>query len=236
MKAFKSMAISFALVVAGAILVPSVQAQSTFHRITHVTLSGPVQIPGKVLPAGEYVFQLDVLPSNETSIVEIRDKTGEKVISTLLTIPDYRLTPTGKTVILFRERAAGSPAALRAWFYPGENYGHEFAYPMREAKQIANANHQNVPAVADNTSDNDLKSAQVTEAKPEGNAQASNQTTTNNEASAHQYQLRDQRFGQQQRAGTRATPVSESAGFQDPKQSTWLPATNPCQRPRVRFS
>jgi hypothetical protein len=184
MKAFKSMAISFALVVAGAILVPSVQAQSTFHRITHVTLSGPVQIPGKVLPAGEYVFQLDVLPSNETSIVEIRDKTGERVISTLLTIPDYRLTPTGKTVILFRERAAGSPAALRAWFYPGENYGHEFAYPMREAKQIANANHENVPAVADNTSDSDLKGAQVTEAKPEGNAEASNQTTTNNEASA----------------------------------------------------
>jgi hypothetical protein len=184
MKAFKSMAISFALVVAGAILVPSVQAQSTFHRITHVTLSGPVQIPGKVLPAGEYVFQLDVLPSNETSIVEIRDKTGERVISTLLTIPDYRLTPTGKTVILFRERAAGSPAALRAWFYPGENYGHEFAYPMREAKQIANANHENVPAVADNTSDSDLKGAQVTEAKPEGNDEASNQTTTNNEASA----------------------------------------------------
>jgi hypothetical protein len=117
-----------------------------------------------------YVLQLDVLPSNETSIVEIRDKNGENTLATLLTIPDYRLTVTGKTVILFRERAGNSPAALRAWFYPGENFGHEFAYPMREATQLAAANHMNVPAVADNTSDNDLKSAQVTQAAGDNNS------------------------------------------------------------------
>jgi sortase A len=29
----------------------------------------------------------------------------------------------------FRERAAGEPAALRAWFYPGKNWGEEFVYP-----------------------------------------------------------------------------------------------------------
>jgi hypothetical protein len=172
MKLLKAFTISSALFAASMVVVPSMQAQSTFHRITHVNFSGPVEIPGKVLPAGDYVIQLDVLPSNETSIVEIRDKDGQKTLATLLTIPDYRLTPTGKTVILFRERAGNSPAALRAWFYPGENYGHEFAYPMREAKQIANANHMNVPAVADNTADNDLKSSQVTEAKPDNDQQA----------------------------------------------------------------
>jgi hypothetical protein len=169
MKFLKAVSVAFALIASMAI-VPSMQAQSTFHRITHVTFSGPVQIPGKVLPAGEYVFQLDVLPSNETSIVEIRDKDGVNTLATMLTIPDYRLTPTGKTVILFRERAGNSPAALRAWFYPGENFGHEFAYPMREATQIANANHMNVPAVADNTADSDLKGSQVTEAKPDTGA------------------------------------------------------------------
>jgi len=159
------------------------QAQSTFHRKTHVTFSGPVEIPGKVLPAGEYVFQLDVLPSNETSIVKIRDKDGVKTLATMLTIPDYRLTPTGKTVILFRERAGNSPAALRAWFYPGENYGHEFAYPMREATQIANANHMNVPAIADNTTDSDLKGSQVTEAKPDSGAEVASNAAPAPEAS-----------------------------------------------------
>jgi hypothetical protein len=163
MKVLNSISVAL-LLVFSIIPVPSVQAQSTFHRITHVTFSGPVEIPGKVLPAGDYVFQLDVLPSNETSIVEIRDKNGENTIATLLTIPDYRLTPTGNTVILFRERAGDSPAALRAWFYPGENYGHEFAYPRREATQLAAANRVNVPAITDNTSDSDLKSAQVTQA------------------------------------------------------------------------
>ena len=167
MKFLKAVSLAFALLIASVAIVPSMQAQSTFHRITHVTFSGPVEIPGKVLPAGEYVFQLDVLPSNETSIVEIRDKDGVKTLATMLTIADYRLTPTGKTVILFRERAGNSPAALRAWFYPGENFGHEFAYPMREATQIANANHMNVPAIADNATDSDLKGSQVTEAKPD---------------------------------------------------------------------
>jgi len=34
-----------------------------------------------------------------------------------MTIPDYRLKATDKTVMKFREVPAGSPEALRAWFY-----------------------------------------------------------------------------------------------------------------------
>jgi hypothetical protein len=83
-------------------------------------------------------------------------------------------------VILFRERAGNSPAALRAWFYPGENYGHEFAYPRGEAVQLASANHMNVPAISDNTPDSDLKSTQVTQATPNGDqAEAANTTIPN---------------------------------------------------------
>jgi len=168
MKLLKSGAVSVLLLLFSVALMPSAQAQSTFHRTTHVTFSGPVQIGAKTLPAGEYVMQLEVLPGNETNIVEIRDKTGENHIATFLTIPDYRITPTGKTVIMFRERAANAPQALRAWFYPGENFGHEFVYPMRVAKQLAQANHVDVPAVADNTAENDLKGSHVTEATPNG--------------------------------------------------------------------
>jgi hypothetical protein len=175
MKFLNASAVTLALLASSIVLVPAVQAQSTFHRITHVTFSGPVEVPGRVLPAGEYVFQLNVLPSNETSIVEIRDKDGQQLLATLLSIPDYRLTPTGKTVILFRERAGNAPAALRAWFYPGENFGHEFAYPLKEATQLAAANRMEVPAIADNTSDNDLGASHVTKATPTGEqAEATN--------------------------------------------------------------
>jgi hypothetical protein len=44
---------------------------------------------------------------------------------------------TGKTVVTFRERPAGEPEAIRAWFYPGENYGEEFVYPKARAVQLA---------------------------------------------------------------------------------------------------
>jgi hypothetical protein len=163
-----TISVAVMLLFASLLVGSSVNAQSTFLRKTHVTFNGAVQIPGRVLPAGEYTFQLDVLPSNETSIVEIRDKDGIKVLATLLTIPDYRLKPTGDTVMLFRERAADEPQALRAWFYPGENFGHEFAYPRKQAAVLAAANQVNVPAVPDNTADASLNSAQVTSTTPAG--------------------------------------------------------------------
>jgi hypothetical protein len=156
------------LLLSAALFTPAAQAQSTFHRTTHVTFSGPVEISGKVLPAGKYTFRLNVLPSNETGIVQILNGDGTKTIANLLTIADYRLTPSDKTVITFTERAGNSPNAIRAWFYPGENFGHEFVYPMKRARQLAAANHVNVPAVPDATADNDLKSAHVTEATPSG--------------------------------------------------------------------
>src|SRR5271154_3667172 len=123
MKRMKVTAIAFALLLTGVFVVPKAGAQSTFLRRTKVTFSGPVQIPGRVLPAGSYIFQL--MPGNETNLVIIRDK-DENALATLMTIPDYRLAPTGDTVITYREEAANSPQAIRAWFYPGENYGHEF--------------------------------------------------------------------------------------------------------------
>jgi hypothetical protein len=40
-------------------------------------------------------------------------------------------------VVTFRERPAGEPEALRAWFYPGRNWGEEFVYPKARAIVLA---------------------------------------------------------------------------------------------------
>jgi hypothetical protein len=48
-------------------------------------------------------------------------------------------------VITFRERPSGQPEALRAWFYPGRNWGEEFVYP--KAKAIALAKATNTPVL-----------------------------------------------------------------------------------------
>ena len=39
----------------------------------------------------------------------------------------------------FAERPAGQPPAIQTWFYPGQSYGHEFAYPRSRAVQLAEA-------------------------------------------------------------------------------------------------
>jgi hypothetical protein len=51
-------------------------------------------------------------------------------------------------VITFRERPAGEPEALRAWFYPGRNWGEEFVYPKEKAMVLAKTTNTPVLFVA----------------------------------------------------------------------------------------
>jgi len=64
-------------------------------------------------------------------------------------------------VLTYWESPAGQPRPIRAWFWPGDNFGQEFAYPKTEADQIASYQHQNVPLVPDNTKESDLTTAKL---------------------------------------------------------------------------
>ncbi len=130
--------------------VPSAAQADAWNRKTVVTFSGPVEIPGVhaagwgILPAGTYVFKvLDSL--SDRHIVQIFNKEETQIYATILAIPNYRLKATDKTVMTFAERAAGEPEALRAWFYPGRNWGEEFVYPKSRA--IALAKTTNTPVL-----------------------------------------------------------------------------------------
>jgi hypothetical protein len=109
---------------------------------TTVTFGAPVEIPGVhlegwgVLPAGTYVFKL-VNSSSNRHIVQIFNKDETQIYATILAIANYRLRPTNKTVITFNEGLRGKPEALRAWFYPGANWGEEFVYPKAKAVELA---------------------------------------------------------------------------------------------------
>ena len=115
---------------------------------TIVTFSAPVEVPGKALPAGTYVFKLlDSTASRH--IVQIFDKDETKLYATILAIPDYRMTPPDKPIIQFEERASGAPPALKAWFYPGDNFGQQFVYPHERAVQLAKRTNQHVLSMGD---------------------------------------------------------------------------------------
>jgi hypothetical protein len=97
-----------------------------------------------VLPAGTYVFKI-LDSQSDRHIVQIFNAAETVVYATILAIPNYRLQATDKTVMTFRERPAGQPEALRAWFYPGRNWGEEFVYPKAKAMELAKAT--NVPVL-----------------------------------------------------------------------------------------
>lgn len=131
------------LAMMGAILTPNAKADE-WNRKTRITFSGPVEIPGVhlkgwgVLPAGSYVFRI-LDSQSDRHIVQILNQEETVVYATILAIPNYRLRATDKTTITFRERPAGQPEALRAWFYPGRNWGEEFVYPKATAIALAKA-------------------------------------------------------------------------------------------------
>jgi hypothetical protein len=121
-------------------------------RKTKVTFSTPVQIPAPTteagvmsLPAGSYVFTLRDTQANRHIVVVINER-GDKVYSTILTTPDYRVNASSKTVMYFTERAAGAPPAVKSWFYPGDNYGERFVYPKVKAVALAAEVKEPVPA------------------------------------------------------------------------------------------
>lgn len=139
----------------------------TWNKKTVVTFSQAVEVPGKVLPAGTYTFRL-LDSSSDRHIVQIFNEDGTQLITTILAINDYRLQPTGDTVMKFNERPGDSPEALRAWFYPGDNFGQEFVYPKVRALQLAQLDKIAVPAVAVETLDDDaMKTAPIVAITPD---------------------------------------------------------------------
>ena len=148
MKLIKTATTVCCVALMGAALASSARADD-YNRKTVFTTTGPVAIPAVhlkgfgVLPAGTYVFKI-VNSQSDRHIVQIFSEDEKTVYATILAIPNYRLKVTGKTVITFRERPAGEPPALRAWFYPGRNWGEEFVYSKAIAIEIAKANNEAV--------------------------------------------------------------------------------------------
>jgi len=125
-----------ALLAAGAAWFAPAARADEWDKLTVVTFNEPVEIPGKVLPAGTYVFKL-LDSQSDRNIVQIFTQDQKQLVATILAIPDYRLKPAGKTVVTFEERPSGSPEALHSWFYPGDNYGFEFVYKKSEQQYAA---------------------------------------------------------------------------------------------------
>ena len=150
-----------ALLVAG--LSPAARAD-VWNKKTILTVNERIQVPNNtILEPGKYVFKLADSQSDR-HIVQIFTEDERHVIATILAIPNYRLQPTGKSEFGFWETPAGMPRAIRAWFYPGDNFGQEFAYRPSMSEQITAFNRKSVVTIY-SRSDRDLGSAKVEQSK-----------------------------------------------------------------------
>jgi hypothetical protein len=116
------------ILLGGTFFVPKSRADE-FDKKTIVTISGAIQVPGTVLPAGTYVFKL--LDPNDLTLVAIFNADETHLITTLQGVSDSRMQ-IDNTILQLQERPSGQPEAVKAWFYPGDETGVEFIYPNQK--------------------------------------------------------------------------------------------------------
>jgi len=117
----------FSIVAAAMVIATPAQADEC-DKLTYFTFSAPVALPGVTLPAGTYRFSHPDCDQTE-HVVRVSSQDGTEVFGTFLAIPDERVTPSDRPLVIFAERPSGTLETVKAWFYPGDTIGDELIYP-----------------------------------------------------------------------------------------------------------
>lgn len=102
-----------------------------------LNFSGPVQVPGRTLPTGSYLFRF---PTGSAKVIQVlkADRSKEYAMFHTIDVVDVnRIAPSDGDIdahrVTFRERTApGVPPAIREWFAPGRETGWEFVYATKK--------------------------------------------------------------------------------------------------------
>ena len=129
-----------------------VAAQPADKR-TVFTFNQPVTLPGVTLPAGQYLFRF---VDQGHKVLQVLSADGSRVYGMFLMRPSERFEPASQPQVSFMETAEGMPAALNAWWYPGERTGSEFSYPKDQAYRLAHGTSRPVPTIARGETDRDI--------------------------------------------------------------------------------
>ena len=104
--------------------------QESFDKLTYLTFSAPVQVPGATLSPGRYRFHL-TNAAGSRNVMQVLSNNGSTVYGMFNTIEAHRDRDsiTHEAAVTFRETPAGEAPAIRALFYGGLREGYEFVYP-----------------------------------------------------------------------------------------------------------
>jgi len=122
----KSVRIGLAAAALALLVAASGHAWGIPHENT-LTFSRPVALPGVVLPAGSYTF--DVASPTALDVVVVRNpKTGHVLYMGFTTTVTRPRNMSKETPIVFGEAAANEARPIATWYEIGQPIGHQFLY------------------------------------------------------------------------------------------------------------
>jgi len=125
---------ALALLIAG--VSSPLKADSVTESKALVTFDRPVGVPGKVLPAGSYMFKS--LARNE--LVQVFSADEKQLFATVLVVPEDRPAQSADVdcFIQLNKTRADAPQEVEGLFLPGRNTGFQFVYPASAAHKVRN--------------------------------------------------------------------------------------------------
>jgi hypothetical protein len=117
----------FAFAVAALLALASVASSgAAWGHADRITFNKAVALPGAVLPAGSYTFEI-ANPSSSMRVVRVSSReTGRVHFSALTGVVERRVR--GSEMVLLGEAPAGQPRPIVAWYPAGGLVGHRFIY------------------------------------------------------------------------------------------------------------
>ena len=108
--------------------VSSIHAVTTVNRLTYLTFSEPIALPGVILAPGVYAFEL-ADPTSNASIVSVRDRTRTRAYFMGFTRRVERPRGMAETTsVTFGEAPRGQARPIVAWYPPDSSTGLKFIY------------------------------------------------------------------------------------------------------------
>jgi len=134
---FLAWLVGAALALIGSAITPAMADE--WNKETRLEIKEPLEIPGKVLTPGTYIFRL--ANSTHRNIVQVfsEDEDGkQQFVATIFAVSAYTVDTPDRSVIELEERTAG-PQAIHIMFYPGDRNGWEFVYPKSKPVELSEA-------------------------------------------------------------------------------------------------
>ena len=128
--------ISASLAVIGVALLVSAPASLTAKTIAGnevtVTFDHPVEVPGKVLPAGTYVFKT----ADNDELVQVFSANDKEIFATFYVVPEYRSAMhNNDSFVRLNKTPAGAPQEIEGLFVAGRTTGYQFLYPTNKGSR-----------------------------------------------------------------------------------------------------